>query len=213
MDTNQIRLELRVKLRPLFQDCQGARLIDELEVCGGKARVDLAIISEELIGIEIKGPKDKLDRLPNQIKYYSKCFDKVILVVDEALSTEATALIPRWWGIVLMDSGMRRNHYTLTRKPQQNKLVDVETILALLWRSEIEELFVQLLGCFPPSRSSKREMREILHSKQSRAALKATTIEILRNRQDWRSFSIDDDLLPMKVSRQRNMAINASSYP
>ena len=38
-------------------------LIEEMEVCSGRARVDLAVIGDRLIGIEIKGPKRVQDLL------------------------------------------------------------------------------------------------------------------------------------------------------
>jgi hypothetical protein len=187
MSGDQIRAEIRARLPRLLRKSIGVRVIDELEICSGKARADMAIISDLLIGVEIKGPKDRLDRLPKQIEHYSKCFDQVILVVDESLSVDAASLIPQWWGIVQVSIRDGNNNFKLVRRPLQNQFVDVEMILALLWRPEIEVLFSQETGSPPPSRASKRRLREILLDNQSHIELKSAGIEILRNREEWRS--------------------------
>jgi hypothetical protein len=44
-------------------------------------RADLAILGDEFIGVEIKGHRDTLRRLPAQMEAYSRYFDKTIAVV------------------------------------------------------------------------------------------------------------------------------------
>ena len=187
MSGDQIRAEIRVRLPRLLRKSIGARVINELEICLGKARADMAIISDRFIGVEIKGPKDRLDRLPKQIEHYSKCFDQVILVVDESLSDDAANLIPQWWGIVKVSNRDGNNSFKLVRRPIQNQCVDVGMVFALLWRPEIEALFLQETGSPAPFRASKRRLREILLEDQSHIELKSAGIEILRNRIEWRS--------------------------
>lgn len=187
MNGNQIRDEIRAKLPRLLGKKNGVRVVNELEICSGKSRADMAIISDRFIGIEIKGPKDRLDRLPGQIEHYSKCFDEVILVVDESLAADASDIIPEWWGIVQLSNRDGRNGFKLMRRPTQNQFVDVEKVLALLWRSEIEMLFSLEIGSPPPSHASKRRLREILLDNQPHLALKHAGIDILRKRDDWRS--------------------------
>jgi hypothetical protein len=187
MSGDQIRAEIRTRLPRLLRKSVGVRVIDELEICAGKSRADMAIISDRFIGVEIKGPKDRLDRLPKQIEHYSKCFDQVILVVDESLSVNASNMIPQWWGIVQVSNRDGNNTYKFVRRPIQNQCVDVGMILALLWRTEIEALFSHETGNPAPSRTSKRRLREILLGNQSHIELKCAGIEMLRNREDWRS--------------------------
>lgn len=45
-------------------------------------RADLALLGDEFIGVEIKGPRDTLRRLPKQMAGYATYFDRTILVVD-----------------------------------------------------------------------------------------------------------------------------------
>jgi len=58
----------------------GCRVIHEL-VCGER-RADLALVGEkDLIGIEIKSSRDRLDRLEEQLKEYGRYFPEVWLFV------------------------------------------------------------------------------------------------------------------------------------
>lgn len=190
MTEEQIRLDIRARLPRLFAKTSGARLVEEMEICAGKARADMAVISDRLIGIEIKGPQDNLDRLPSQVDQYSKCFDQVVLVVHDFLAKDAIRLVPRWWGVMVGNDKNGTNTYYLKRRPTQNSCVDVDSVLTLLWRQEIEALFVQFLGLAPPIRASKRKLREQLLAEISSSALKIAGIDLLRQRQDWRSVSI-----------------------
>jgi hypothetical protein len=173
-----------------LRNASGIRVVDELEICSGKARADMVIISDRLVGIEIKGPGDRLDRLPRQIEHYSRCFDEVFLVVDEVLLEEASTLVPGWWGVVVITKGKGGVSYRLKRSSLQNSLVDIEAILSLLWRSEIEELYTRLLAAPPPTRASRGRMREELVQSQPQRVLKAAGIDALRKRQGWRSTEI-----------------------
>src|SRR5688572_8739206 len=97
----EIRAFIKSQVPRLLPSKSRAFLVEEMEVCSGRARIDLAVISDRLIGIEIKGPKDDVSRLPSQVKAYSECFDLVILAVHEALATRASVLIPEWWGLAV----------------------------------------------------------------------------------------------------------------
>jgi hypothetical protein len=57
-------------------------------------RVDLAIFSEEFIGVEFKSRGDTLKRLQPQLDAYVRCFDRVILVTDERHVPNAQSQMP-----------------------------------------------------------------------------------------------------------------------
>lgn len=61
------------------------RIIEELAVCDGEARVDVAVANGRLCGYEIKSDADTLERLALQQKCYDKTFDTVSIVVGENL--------------------------------------------------------------------------------------------------------------------------------
>jgi hypothetical protein len=52
----------------------------EFSLGSSSARADLAIFSEDFVGVEIKSPSDSLRRLPHQLDSYVKYFDRVVLV-------------------------------------------------------------------------------------------------------------------------------------
>jgi hypothetical protein len=165
-------------------------LIEEMEVCSGRARVDLAVIGDRLIGIEIKGPKDDVARLPGQVAAYSRCFDRVVLVVHEALAAKAMPLIPSWWGLVV---GMQKDGqlaYRFERRPQPNPSLDLDALLSLLWRDEIDALLLELLGDTPKPRASKRTIRAELLSQIERSVLRSASLRKLRERTDWRGVPV-----------------------
>jgi hypothetical protein len=191
MNEEAIRQAIRIRLPRILRGSKSARLVEEMEICSGRARADMAIISDDLIGIEIKSPQDSLDRLPSQIEPYSKCFDRVVLVIDESHAKKAMTLVPRWWGIIVTPAHIGRAPYVLRRRPRLNRLVDTQELLTLLWRDELDTAFKQLLGTDPPTRLSKRQLRSELLAGADPASLRREAITLLRERRNWRSISID----------------------
>ena len=178
------------QLARLFGSRAGTLLVEEMEICAGKARIDMAIVCDRLIGIEIKGPKDDLYRLPGQVDQYSKCFDIVVLVVHEKLAADALDLIPSWWGVVTGSELSGSYTYTLKRRPTRNKHAELDALLALLWKDEIGCLWTTLLDGVPPPRASKKELRSQLLSRAPARRLKTAGIDLLRSRRNWRSSPI-----------------------
>jgi hypothetical protein len=95
----EIRLALRNLLEEKYAGWGATVLRDEMGICAGLVRVDLAVIGDELSGYEIKSDQDSLVRLPGQVAAYSRVLDRATLVVTEKHLAKATALIPTWWGL------------------------------------------------------------------------------------------------------------------
>jgi hypothetical protein len=53
----------------------------EFSLGDSSVRADLAILGDEFIGVEVKGQRDTLRRLPTQMKAYTRHFDRTIVVV------------------------------------------------------------------------------------------------------------------------------------
>jgi hypothetical protein len=157
-----------------------------MEVCSGQARIDLAVIGDRLIGIEIKGPQDTVTRLPDQAKAYSQCFDQVVLLVHESLAEKALSLIPYWWGVIAGRHVDGRIRYRLERWPEINPTVDLDKVLALLWRDEIDGLLVDLLGIVSKPRATKKSIRAELLAHVDPSILHEASLRKLRERTDWR---------------------------
>lgn len=184
---------VKSELPRLVRSRSRALLVEEMEVCLGRARVDLAVIADRLIGIEIKGPKDDVTRLPHQALAYSRCFDRVVLLVDESLFEKARLLIPAWWGIVVAMRRQGEFEYRFERRTRPNPDLDIEALLSLLWREEIDALTKDLLGTTTKPRIAKREIRMELCKQVEVNVLRHACLNKLRDRSDWRTVPIHED--------------------
>ena len=92
--------EVRPALRAYLDQRQSAHpdtlVVEELGLCQGRARIDLATVSDVLHGYEIKSPRDRLTRLTSQAATYDRVFDRVTLVVGPQHVASALKLVPRW---------------------------------------------------------------------------------------------------------------------
>src|SRR4051812_45593489 len=75
-----IRQELRQRLRKEHEGDPETLVIEELGLCQGQVRADIAVINGFMHGYEIKSERDTLERLPRQREVYEQCFDAVTLV-------------------------------------------------------------------------------------------------------------------------------------
>jgi hypothetical protein len=167
-----------------------ALVVEEMEVCSGRARIDFAVIADELIGIEIKGPNDSVARLPRQAAAYSQCFDVVVLVVHESLLKKAEALVPNWWGIVSGREVGSRTRYRFSRLPGKNPRRDLQQLLALLWREELTALLEQLCGCAALPKESKGALRMRIAASAGAGELHRAILAKLKGRTEWRTETL-----------------------
>jgi hypothetical protein len=182
----EIRAFIKAQIPRWIRNRSLTYLVEEMEVCSGRARIDLALISDQLIGIEIKGPKDDVTRLPGQVNAYSQCFDRVVLVTHENLASKAVALIPDWWGIIVGKQQNCRLRYYFMRRPEANPALNLEMRLALLWRDEINALLSSLTGYSAKPRATKKSVRAELISRIDASLLQDASLQKLRERADWR---------------------------
>src|SRR5580698_6348671 len=94
-----IRIALRYKLAAIHANESDTAIIDELSLCQGNARVDMAVVNGSFSGYEIKSDRDTLTRLPNQLAAYELCFDTMTIVVGKRHLAKCRATLPDWWGI------------------------------------------------------------------------------------------------------------------
>ncbi len=139
--------DVRALLREYLDDLHAGtetRVLEELGLCQGDVRVDVAAVNGELSGYEIKSPSDTLARFPNQCRIYSKVVDRAWLVATE--KTLARAATPEWWGqIAVFDAGDRLG-LRVVRQSGINPKPDPLSIAKLLWRDEALEV-LRGAGC------------------------------------------------------------------
>lgn len=186
----EIRSFVKARLPRLVRSLSRAFLVEEMEVCSGRARIDLAVIGDRLIGIEIKGPRDDVKRLPGQATAYSQCFDHVVLIVHESLTAKARPLIPDWWGLITGRMVDGRIRYRVVRRLRTNPSLNLERVLSLLWREEIDALLADLLGSHPKPRATKKSIRAELLAQVEPPVLHQASLRKLRERTEWRGVPI-----------------------
>jgi hypothetical protein len=112
-------------------------IIEELGLCQGISRVDIAVVNGSIHGFEIKSDQDTLKRLPGQVEIYSRSLDEVTLVVGSKHLKEAMNLVPKWWGIITAKETEETTILSMRRKRKLNPSPDPFAIVQLLWREEV----------------------------------------------------------------------------
>lgn len=128
--------DVRTLLKQHLRDLHGesTRLLDEVGLCQGDVRVDVAAVNGELAGFEIKSPADSLARWPKQRRVYSKVVDRAWLVAPEKALARADA--PDWWGLIRVVETRHQLGLRVVREAGLNPKPDPYSIARLLWRDE-----------------------------------------------------------------------------
>jgi hypothetical protein len=134
----------RLLVGQLRRDGHRGRLVPEMGLCQGDARIDLAAIGNELDGYEIKSGRDDLRRLASQAEVYNLVFDRLTLVAAARHLDRAAARLPSWWGLAAVD-GSAEAIETL-RPALANPARDPLATVRLLWRDEAADLLQRRVG-------------------------------------------------------------------
>jgi len=149
-----------VLLKALSDEHSGSEdslIVEELGVCQGEARIDVAVINGSLHGYEIKSARDTLKRLPLQSKYYNLIFDRITLVASSNHLKKAMGQVPDWWGIC--EAKQIENSeivFKPLRQSRDNQDVNPLSLVQLLWREEALDILT-LYGFDKGMRSKSRQ--------------------------------------------------------
>lgn len=200
--------DVRVAVRAMLVDEHAGendtRIVEEMGIWSGSARIDLAVINGQLTGYELKSDSDTLDRLPGQAELYSRVFDEVCLVVGSRHATEAKRLVPRWWGVIVAtgvgtDLALKR-----VRKSKPNPKPDQLLVARLLWRDEALAA-LEVHGLAKGWRSKPApELHQRLATELSQTALSEVVRSALKQRTGW---------LGQAVSNEREVAVGTDLHP
>jgi hypothetical protein len=187
MRDRDIRLALHGLLEAAHGTDQETLVLDELGLCQGAVRADVAVVNGSLSGFEIKSDLDTLDRLPRQVELYSRVFDYVTLVVGRRHARGIQKRIPACWGIVVVSETADGLEFKTRRAAKRNAKVDPYAVARLLWRKEALELLA-LHDLDKGVRSKpRRELWRVLSQNLSIRELSSEVRKVLRAREDWRS--------------------------
>lgn len=181
MREDEIRAAVLAEVRRLNPDPDDTLIIEELGVCLGVGRVDIAAINGHIAGYEIKSAADNLARLPRQVDLFGKVADLMTVVCAPAHRRHATTIVPRWWGLMLAESG----ELTPVREPRPNPAVSAECMLQLLWKQELEAA-ARAVGVRGISRATRVQLTRRLAAEMSDVDAKALVRAALRTRSGWR---------------------------
>ena len=153
-----LRSHLRQHLASRYPSESGAAFIDELGLCQGSARMDLAVVNGQLHGYEIKSERDNLRRLRAQSALYSRVFDRVTLVCSERHVYKALDIIPDWWEVLRILHTNQGITFKLFRRGRKNPQKNARALVEFLWLEEA----VALLGQHDALRGLRGKPRAIL---------------------------------------------------
>jgi len=184
-----IRSALKEVLKKRYAKDRKVRIIEELGIQHGAARVDIAVVDGILHGYEIKSDRDTLERLPEQMNEFNDVFDKLTLVVGKRHLYNAINIIPEWWGIMV--AKIDSNHeifFQTIRKAENNQNQVGVSIARLLWRKEA----LQILEEQNKAKGVRSKPRELIYQRLANTldidALKEKVKNVLLvSRGDWRS--------------------------
>lgn len=182
-----IRSALMEALRKLHAQDKKLRIIEELGVSHGTARIDIAVVNGIMHGYEIKSDQDTLQRLPEQMNIFNAVFDKVTLVVGKSHLYNAINIIPDWWGIIVAKADPNGSIiFNVIREGENNKEQDSVSVARLLWREEALKILEETgkaQGFYSKPRASIYEkLSTILDQK----TLNAKVRETIFFRSEWR---------------------------
>jgi|GEM_PF-3950161 len=111
-------------------------IASELQFADFKRRVDLVVITDNLLAIEIKSPRDNLVKLSTQVADYNDYFDGTAIVCDNQLTSKVRDIVPGEVGIYEFDNalGITKN------RAEQYESVDTRFLITFLVRSELRGL-------------------------------------------------------------------------
>jgi hypothetical protein len=185
-----IRKKLRTDERLHFGE-PDTRIVEELGLCQGIARVDVAVVNGHIHGYEIKSERDTLVRLPGQIDIYNRALDFVTIVTSSGHTEKTTKAVPSWWGIWTAVQTEGEVRLEVSRAHDQNPDISPFAVAQLLWRDEaLQEL--DKLDLANGLRSKPRqELWRRLASELSPQDLGKIVRERLKQRDSsWRSLKL-----------------------
>jgi hypothetical protein len=160
---------------------------DEVGLCKGAVRVDIAVVNGTFNGYEIKSERDTLERLPAQEEAYSKTFDTVTIVTSGRYINKVIEKIPAWWGITRALKIGRRVCFQIIRQPERNPKIDPLSLVQLLWRDEALTVLKERGLAEGMLSKPRRDLWQKIVDNLSVEELRKVVRERLKARENWRS--------------------------
>lgn len=138
-----IRRALLTEMSLLHRDEIDTLVVEELGMCQGIARVDIAVVNGTVHGYEIKSERDTLARLRSQADIYSRALEFVTIVAAPNHSTGIEEIVPDWWGIWTATQVGDEIHLKVEREAKSNPSLIAQALVQFLWREEALDILIQ----------------------------------------------------------------------
>lgn len=183
-----IRSALKKNLKKRYAQNRKLRIIEELGVQHGTARIDIAVVNGIMHGYEIKSDQDTLQRLPEQMDIFNSVFDKMTLIVGKNHLYGAINIVPDWWGIVIAKINKNGSVvFSRIRRAEFNKNQNSVSMAKLLWKEEA----VRILEENGEARGFYSKPRDLIYEKLAVVLDQKTLSKKIREaiffRTNWRS--------------------------
>ncbi|TQR17646.1 sce7726 family protein [Psychrobacillus soli] len=184
LNDTQVRELLLEELNQKYSNCDNTRIINELGLDFGAARIDVAVVNGIIHGYEIKSDLDTLYRLPRQLEYYNRAFERMTIVVSRKYLEEVKVMVPKWWGIKTISADQTR--LINVRKGKKVSQQDPELIMRLLWKKELEKFIDYLSLNKSLKKMRKNQLLEYLGQEVDFKITRQFVYTTLKKRENWR---------------------------
>lgn len=132
--------------------------VEELELCLGIARIDLAVVNGTIHGYEIKSERDTLNRLPSQARIYSDALEFMTIIAAQNHVSKIHDCIPAWWSIWVAVKDGEHVRFEEERTGGRNPNLMSYALAQYLWRDEA----LQALEQRQEARGMRNKPRRVL---------------------------------------------------
>lgn len=174
----EIRQALKYYISVRHRKSTASFIGEELGVCRGAVRADLAVVNGLLHCYEIKSDRDSLRRLSTQVAVYSDVFDKITIVVGSRYIAGVRKILPRWCGILKVSRQDRTLSVQSIREPQPNTKVKASKLVEFLWRDDA----LQMLRRVDADRGIRNSHREAIWNRVCEVFSRAAIAREVRKR-------------------------------
>lgn len=182
-----IRTVLLERLRKRHRDETSVAFLEELGLCRGRVRVDVAVVNGSIHGYEIKSDRDSLRRLAGQAAVYGMVLDRATLVVGSKHVSDAVAAIPDWWEVQVVGSHKSGLRVKRLRQGRKNPARNARALVELLWLEDAQALLAARGGIRGYRRRPRRELWDRICALYAIDEIATAVREQLKARVDQRS--------------------------
>lgn len=157
-------------------------IMEELRIHNGNAVADVVAIYDTPHCFEIKGERDKLNRVKRQAEFYNTTFLKITLVTTANHASSAEKTIPKFWGILIVNNAGEKVTFSYLRKAKYNSNIGKPLALSMLWRSELMSIATSIEATPLTKRLTRAELADFISKNKSKEGVISDITRTILNR-------------------------------